>query len=364
MKRFLPFLINAAVVVSSTVFCLAAMELALRVAAHWQAPVAAVSIPMTASPGDTIPPELIARSEARHRLLTMPDEWKWRDAKVPGAARSYYWHGILHALDENDFRRTTPFPPKLPETYRIMVVGDSLTMGAGIAIEDSYVSLLNRWLGREFRAEVLNLGHTGYQSEDVVAVIRKFLPLLKPNLVIYAVCQNDFLPSGIGQYDDTSKYALPLPAAFKDYVLQRSILAAWLSDHYDASLRHFHLRFDFFDDILKDFADYQKRFARDVADMNVTVRAAGLPPMVAIVLDQYPGYGGRGYQITKIAERALVAAGADVIPTEDYYIRYNGQAMYVSRWEGHPDEVANFIWARMLLGHLSMRQDLIAFRRP
>jgi hypothetical protein len=37
-----------------------------------------------------------------------------------------------------------------------------------------------------------------------------------------------------------------------------------------------------------------------------------------------------------------------VIATEDYYRRYNGQTMYVSQWEGHPNEIAHFIWAKMI----------------
>ena len=75
--------------------------------------------------------------------------------------------------------------------------------------------------------------------------------------------------------------------------------------------------------------------------MNAFVKAAGLPPLVAMVVDQYPDYGGRGYRVAMMAEDAVRPAGAKLIPTTDYYIRYNGKAMYVSRWEGHPDEVAN-----------------------
>ena len=46
--------------------------------------------------------------------------------------------------------------------------------------------------------------------------------------------------------------------------------------------------------------------------MNGLVRAAGLPPMVAMVVDQFPSYGGRGYQIAKIAKSTLGQAGPAV----------------------------------------------------
>ena len=64
-----------------------------------------------------------------------------------------------------------------------------------------------------------------------------------------------------------------------------------------------------------------------------------------------------------IAEAALRQAGAAVIPTEDYYRRYNGQAFSISRWEGHPNEIANIIWANMIAQVLGKREDLQAFRK-
>jgi len=85
--------------------------------------------------------------------------------------------------------------------------------------------------------------------------------------------------------------------------------------------------------------------------------------MVSIVLDQSPEYGGRGYKIAKIAEKLLTQGGAEVIETEDYYRRYSGHTMNISRWEGHPNEVANYIWASMLTNELRMRSDLQAFKK-
>ena len=85
--------------------------------------------------------------------------------------------------------------------------------------------------------------------------------------------------------------------------------------------------------------------------------------MVAMVVDQYPRYGGPGHRIARIAEEALSKAGATVIQSEDYQRRYNNQRMKVSRWEGHPNEVANYIWARMIMSDLPVQPDLQAFQR-
>jgi hypothetical protein len=365
-SRLSTIAVNSVLVVGSLLLTLAGFEVflwasAIRIATP--APAASpVAIPSAQAADEiAVPAELVARAEQRKSLLTMPDEWKQTPTQVPGANFAYNWQGVLHVYDGNGFRRTTGFPQKPPGTYRVLVFGDSLTYGMGLREEDGFVARLNEWMGQRYRAEFLNLGSSGAQSEDILANIKRFVPALQPDLVIYAVCLNDFLPSGQGEYNYF--YAFPLPENVKQFLIAHTYTGAFLNDAYDAALRRLHLRRDFFDDVLYNFAGLQMRFARDVGDMNAFVRAAGLPPMVAMVLDQYPNLGGKGQQITRIAEKALTDAGMNVISTEDYYRRYSGKAMYVSRWEGHPNEVANYIWATMLLRSLSQRSDIGSFAR-
>jgi len=78
-------------------------------------------------------------------------------------------------------------------------------------------------------------------------------------------------------------------------------------------------------------------------------------PTLALVLDQYPR-SERGRRISRIAEAAAREAGMDVIPTEGYYEKYgDGEVqLHVSRWEGHPNELANEIFTQMLASHLGL----------
>ena len=106
---------------------------------------------------------------------------------------------------------------------------------------------------------------------------------------------------------------------------------------------------DFFDDILYSVPEYRARFARDVAELEQIVRANGLPPVIAVVLDQFPEEDGKGQQIALLAEESLAAAGINVLRTDDYYRRFSGvSTLRVSKWEQHPSEEANAIWALML----------------
>jgi hypothetical protein len=368
MSRLTTALANLALVIFSIVLVLVAMEgfLWVYAAGHTPPPPAAAAVPPPSLGSEDeilVPLEVVAAAKQRQQILSMPESWKRTPTQVSGAASAVYWHDVLHVYNSEHMRWATPFPPKRDDVFRVMVVGDSLTYGEGIAEDWRFSNLLERSMNQQYRIEFLNLGIDGTQSEDILRVIKKYLPILKPNLVFYAICINDFLPSGTGEYNNATAYPFPLPDSLKNFFIQHTRTGAFLNETYDGALRRLHLRADFVDDVLKDFDGYQRRFVRDVAEMNATVRAAGLPPLIGMVVYQYIGYGDRGYKLTKIAEAALAQAGGEVIPTEDYYRRYHGQAMNVSRWEGHPNEVANYIWAGMIARALQGRPELAQFKR-
>ena len=293
--------------------------------------------------------------------LTMPAEWERRPAHIEGSASAYYWHNILHLHNSDHMRSIGTFPPKKPGTFRILALGDSLTYGYGIAMEDTYPTVLERELGRSFRVEVLNLGVSGAQSEDIYNLVRKHLRVLKPQLVFYGVCLNDFLPSGVGQYQNNRAYQIPLP--YKEHFIQRTLMGKLVEKQFDTLLVRWGLRVDFLTDIVRDFDGYQTRFARDVKAMNAFVQERGLPPVVAMVLDQYPSTKGQRYEIVLAAEKHLRDAGMRVIPS-DYIIRNDGRGdWYVSPWEGHPNEKANKVFADEIARVVMDLPELGQYRR-
>jgi lysophospholipase L1-like esterase len=294
--------------------------------------------------------------------IAMPQEWKKRRVEIPGASYAYYWHNVLHVHDRNHMRRTTPFAPKSDSRFRIMIVGDSLTYGYGVREEETYPRQIETMLKKNFSVEVLNLGVSGYQSEDVSKTVKEYTPLLQPDLIIYGVCLNDFLPSGVGQYQNNMNYAFPLPEVIKRFMLEKTLLGRLVSDAYNYVLMKLGLRNDFYTDILKDFKSYQTRFARDVKDMNHFVLDRRLPPIVALVLNQFPDLHSKGYQIAMVAEQHLKNAGMTVIPSEEFYKKYDKQLMAVSQWEGHPNAEAHKIFAEFLVAHLRQRSDLEKFK--
>jgi lysophospholipase L1-like esterase len=276
----------------------------------------------------------------------MPEEWEQRREEIPGAEESYWWHGHLHVQNDDKMRRVEPFPPRRDGVARVVVVGDSLTYGQGIAAEDTYSAVLERDLSATRPVEVLNLGVQGYQSEDVLHTLERFLPELRPDVVVYGVCLNDFLPSGVGQ--SARAYLFPLPESFKKRMTARTKTGPFLEKRYDDLLMSVGLRTNFIEDILSDFGAYQERFTRDVAAINELVTSAGLPPVVAMVLHQHPKLDSPGHEVARLAEQAFTAAGMHVVPTEDYFREHDGAKLRVSEWDGHPNEEAHRIFAAML----------------
>jgi len=75
--------------------------------------------------------------------------------------------------------------------HRILVLGDSITFGAGIAASDRYTEEISRQICPNNRCVVMNLGVNGYQIGNYEAVLNEQISRLKPDLVIIGFCMND-----------------------------------------------------------------------------------------------------------------------------------------------------------------------------
>lgn len=294
---------------------------------------------------------------------TIPEEWKLRPAPGDGASgvQRFYWHDRVHVFNQDRMRFEGDFAARTSGVFRIMVVGGSLTYGYGIAVEDTYCSVLEREPNKTHRAEVLNLGVCGLQSRRICKVVKEHLPRLEPDLVVYGVCINDFLPDYTRQYQSRpNAFELPLPC--KEVFLSRTLTGEFLSKRYDELLMWLQLRPDFLTDILADFQGTQQRFSRDVREMNTLVQGRGLPPVMAMVLMQNMDTDGKEYRIARVAEGHLSSAGMNVVPST-YVRQHDGEHLKVSPWEGHPNAEANAIFAEQLLSNVLEVPALAAYRR-
>ena len=111
---------------------------------------------------------------------------------------------FLDITDDHGFRTSSRPPQANRPQDKFLLLGDSVSVGIGVEMEQTYSFLLEEKIGKK----VLNASVTGYGIEDYVEVIRTIANKIKPELVIVGICLNDVGFWEPGQYCcDGSKYA-------------------------------------------------------------------------------------------------------------------------------------------------------------
>lgn len=101
--------------------------------------------------------------------------------------------GVWHLRTNDVGVRNDPIGPKADGTFRIVVLGDSWTVGVNVEEQDTYPRRLADGLRRRFpdkRFEVINYGAIGASSETGRRIVARVLEL-SPDLVVIAYAQND-----------------------------------------------------------------------------------------------------------------------------------------------------------------------------
>jgi lysophospholipase L1-like esterase len=104
------------------------------------------------------------------------------------------YKGVLYETNRWGFRGPDVPRRKPPGSFRIVVVGDSIAMGQGVAYENTYVARLGRALAQrwpERRIETLGLGLAGLHAFGVLERLKQVGLPLEPDLVVYGFTLND-----------------------------------------------------------------------------------------------------------------------------------------------------------------------------
>lgn len=84
--------------------------------------------------------------------------------------------------------------PNFNAGYRVLIVGDSYAAGQGVDEEKGLCEIASKhFLDRGQDIGIFNTSVFGYCLLNEIRVLRKFIPLYKPDLVIYLMYSNDFL---------------------------------------------------------------------------------------------------------------------------------------------------------------------------
>jgi lysophospholipase L1-like esterase len=107
-------------------------------------------------------------------------------------------------------------------TARIMVFGDSMTVGRVLPQDQIYTARLAEILrARGIAAEVVNAGVQGYSTDQALLLLQRWVPAYRPDLVIHGSTLNDFggiaLDTANGQakprfrFDEHGRLRLSMP---------------------------------------------------------------------------------------------------------------------------------------------------------
>lgn len=127
------------------------------------------------------------------------------------------------------------------DRYRILILGDSVSMGLGVGDDSTYAHLLENGLNRDknriSRYDVINLGMFGYGPSEERKVLRDFGMKYKPQLILLQFYVNDLLDSDRAstpksQSADWGGWI----TALRNRLLSRSLLYLKLRQAFDRAL--------------------------------------------------------------------------------------------------------------------------------
>jgi peptidoglycan/LPS O-acetylase OafA/YrhL len=151
----------------------------------------------------------------RPSLVPDPDfGWRLR----PSTETRLRWESYDYTVTTNSLGFPGPeYPPrKAQDVLRIMTTGDAFTSAEGVDTEESWPRVLERQLeGRiaSRKVEVMNFAVTGYGPNQYAAVVDRFGPVYRPDLVIIGFFVNDY-QDVLDSYEDVRRqigFSLPRP---------------------------------------------------------------------------------------------------------------------------------------------------------
>ncbi len=274
------------------------------------------------------------------------------------------------------FREREVTMPKPAGTYRVMVLGDSLTWGVGLAEEERYTVLAEECLTGRFpgvTVEVLNFGLNGASTILERDVLRRHAGNVAPDLVVVGFCLNDPQP----RVQDYSVERDRFFARHGGKLIGLDIVFGFMSlDRTNLLLRRGLFRvlevagvFPPWHEALERTYEVTspewRKFLTALGDIKALSDGMGLPPPIFAVLDQGASKGGEaetpGTSALQAKFRDWYGQAREAAAKEGFatYGHKNeiardlqGVSLVVNELDGHPSAALNGVYGRKLCDKL------------
>lgn len=227
---------------------------------------------------------------------------------------------------------------KKPGVYRVVFVGDSVTLGLGVDFRDTFVRGFERAVRRDDPGiEALNLGVDGYNTRQIHELVRTRALRFSPDAVVYVMSLNDF------DYQDASGNKILYFKRPRSFLLARLRRLARALSGEEYHLYHFRRNRD---DVLREV----KAMADSLEHRGITFVTVLVPVFDASRndFDDYPLEAVH----REIGERlnAEGVAFIDLLP--DFRARHQPPRRFANDiW--HPNEKGHELIARVLAAQLA-----------
>lgn len=119
---------------------------------------------------------------------------------------------------------------------RIMIVGDAFSMPEGMEYEFSYPSLLEKKLRNEFSEKsihVINAGVTGYGPIEEQAQLKKYIDLIRPDIIINELFINEFSEINISKNSRLLDIGLIKEKFYKSRFFSTAVFPTEISSYFN-----------------------------------------------------------------------------------------------------------------------------------
>jgi lysophospholipase L1-like esterase len=295
----------------------------------------------------------------------------YNDLPVNGivGGKRYTW-GHLVENNRYGFRERDFKTPKPSGTYRIMVLGDSLTWGAGLDVGARYTAIAEALLNKAFperKFEVLNFGISGGPTIRERDLLQKYKGVTNPDLIVVGFCLNDPQPRSQNYSTEREKLS---KSTMGRAIRQISQLLTDLGLRYTAKLVND--GFYRFAEKLHLIPNWQvalgraynpvsnewREFVQALKDIKKTSDELNLPPPIFAILNQgrstnYDSSLDKTFQLFSQWYRQAERAAADIgFTSYDHEFEIGRQlrneSLIVNKLDNHPSASVNRIYGEKL----------------
>lgn len=250
---------------------------------------------------------------------------------------------------EREFRLTKP-----DDVYRLAVIGDSFTFGQGIAEDDRFTNLLEKYLNKKNKGyEVLNFGRPGAETIDHFAILRDVVLKTNPDFILLQWYINDF------EGHDKSGRPKPMPLlpsyTLRTVLYPSSALYYLINQQWNSLQETLVFSGRYADYMYKRFGDPKGpeslKYIQSLKDFIDLCKNQKIPLGIVLFPDLDPDVG-KAYTYNYLHKRVLEICTQEDITCLDLRSTFAGYTGYkkllVNRFDAHPNPLANRLAAERI----------------